>query len=433
MNKKWVMLGALLAVPIAYAQRFSFPNIYGFGGYGGYGGGFFDLGGIYSQYPGFVDFLAFFMIFSGISRLVFSRLFPSDKVGVKTLYVGMGFALAFGGTYYNYLSLAHFGNFAFAFAIIIGLVALYGLFTMLGMNRWLAMLLAVAVTLFAAPIFAGVNEGAFGVNFLSAIPSSLIYTLSGVAIVIGLIWLLFHLIKRHRESPSGGGSGRAIARNLNKPTDKGWFRKMVGKGADKTKDLWTKRYGQVYKALENAYNSFTQGQWERMEDLRKAIQAWFDSFTKGEEAAKLSREQVRNYYWKNELNAKGADALTGAKLSDRKSLGFKVDKYGKITTDKKGDIADILKQMYSSSRYQWRRVNVVRKMARNAGMTGADPIIEKLMANFSDFNLYLSKMLSEIRQLAPDPNKVYSYYNSMKSASDYMEKMYVSLKNNIRA
>ena len=426
MNKKWVILGALLAVPIVYAQRFSFPNIYG-----GYGGGFFDLGGIYSQYPGFIDFLAFFMIFSGISRLVFSRLFPSDKVGVKTLYVGMGFALAFGGTYYNYLSLAHFGNFAFAFAIIIGGIALYGMLTMVGMNKWLAMLFTVAVLLFAAPIFAGISENAFGANFLPAISSSLMYTIAGVAIIIGLIWGLFHMMK-NRDRTRGGNSGKAIARNLNRP-ESGWrFRAMMGKGVDKTKDLWTKRYGQVYHALENAYISFTQGQWERMEDLRKAIQAWFDSFTKGEEATKLSREQVKNYYWKNEIHGKGTDVFTGAKQSDREWLGFKVDKYGKITTDKKGDIADILKQMYSSSRYQWRRLKVVRKMAKNAGMNGADPIINKLMANFSDFNLYLSKMLGEIRQPIPDPNNVYSYYNSMKSASDDMEKIYSSLRSNIR-
>ncbi len=394
MNKKWVILGTLLAVPIVYAQRFSFPNLYGFGGYGG---GLFDLGGIYSQYPGFIDFLAFFMIFSGISRLVFSRLFPSDKVGVKTLYVGLGFALAFGGTYYNYLSLAHFGNFAFAFAMIIGGISVYGIFIMLGMNRWLAMLIAVAVLLFAAPIFAGVNENAFGTNFLPAISSSWIYTIAGVAIIIGLIWGLFHMM-RNRTRGGGSGSSQGLP-TVSSGT--GWFRRRWRK-MNKPASIGETKRGinkRIFKQFDKAYVSFEEGQFNMMVNLGHAIGDWL------------------NEYIAENKGGKGYDEFTGQRDSDAR----------------RKQVVNILKQLRSNARYQARRLRWTRKHADRFNDKNINAMLNTLEKDESDFRLYLSKMFNvAVKPAFADPQDIASYYNSLRTIAIEMRGLYSQLKGKIK-
>src|SRR3989344_734597 len=99
MRKKWLILAFLLMLPSVIAQRYGYNSGYSYGGYGGFfGGGIPGLDAAYTGYPGVIDFLVFFMIFSGVARMVFNKMFPNEPA-TKAVYVGLGLALSLGGVY----------------------------------------------------------------------------------------------------------------------------------------------------------------------------------------------------------------------------------------------------------------------------------------------------------------------------------------------
>ncbi len=214
-DKKLVIIAILIAMPVAYGQ-FDFPSSFGFRGYGF--GGPLDFQGIYTSYPGFIDFLVFFMIFGGISRLVFSKIFQ-DRPGTNALYLGLGLALSIGGVYYDYLSLATLGPFA---VILLG-VAFFQLLRITDMPKWIAWILSIIALLVGLQLFNGIGYGGYGANFISYVPSFLFSSwIPGLGLLVLLFWIVMMIIRKFKPEDrmprddgrggrggGGGGGGRS--------------------------------------------------------------------------------------------------------------------------------------------------------------------------------------------------------------------------------
>jgi len=296
MNKKWVWLTVLLAIPIVYAQRFGGSLLGGFGG----GYGLFDLGFLYNTYPQWIDFLIFFLIFAGVGRLVFTRWF-GDEAGAKAVYLGLGVALAFGGVYYRYLTLELFGDFAFILLMVIGGAALYGLFSMFGLNKWLSIIASLFVMLYGAQLFSGVGGGSYGSNLVGYIPSGIFSASTlGILLVLGAIGILLYLFFQGKlnmpRRPSGDGDGGSGGGGPNEGVDYGALKadimKEVGEHTNFIMSAVDKLAGQMKGVNQDV--TANNNKIEELVSSLNGMQSQLNKALKYEERINQNEDDIKN-------------------------------------------------------------------------------------------------------------------------------------------
>lgn len=115
MKKWWLYLAFILLLVGGASAQYYYD--YSSAGYGGDYGFIFDL---YEQYSGWIDFFIFFLIFFGLSKLVFTK--EKYKEGGKLISVGLSFALSIGLVYWESrtgMNLASLGPIAYLLLMIL--------------------------------------------------------------------------------------------------------------------------------------------------------------------------------------------------------------------------------------------------------------------------------------------------------------------------
>ncbi len=291
-KKVMYLVISLVILPSVFAQYFPY---------------YFDFRNFYDYSPQLFDFLFFFMIFGGITRLVFTKLFTGkhggllglgkeEPPGLKALYLGVSLALSVSGVYYGFLSLELLGPVTWPLLMLVLLLAVFAVLSYFMKNKKKAFLVAFLIWILLLLFIQGSAPSGV-VRFL---PENLswaaILFFIIVAIIIGLLY------RRIGDGENGAGA------RLRRGADSGLTNALNKLQSDMNKAIsgMNDKFSQLNKKVENLEQLPNEmkrlfGDMLKDNQVIKGLDDKINNLGQGQEGIKRQLEEQKNN-WKKEID-----------------------------------------------------------------------------------------------------------------------------------